>query len=143
MPPPPFLLHVEDNPDDVELTRLTFKAERFPHELVVMEDGARALDFLFGAGEFAGRDVGDAPALILLDLNLPKVGGLEVLRRVKAEPRFARVPVVVLTSSFEDGDRARAAALGADLYIQKPVEFAAFGAVAAQVARLLESRRSP
>lgn len=133
MPRRPFLLHVEDNVDDVELTRLAFKAERFPHELVVMEDGARALDFLFGTGE--------APALILLDLNLPKVGGLEVLRRVKAEPRFAGVPVVVLTSSFEDGDRARAAALGADLYIQKPVEFAAFAAVVGQVARLLESRQ--
>lgn len=141
MPSRLYLLHVEDNPDDVELTRLAFKAERFPHELVVMGDGARALDFLFGAGEFAGRDAGDAPALVLLDLNLPKVGGLEVLRRVKAEPRFARVPVVVLTSSFEDGDRARAAELGADLYIQKPVEFAAFSAVVGRVARLLETRR--
>ncbi|MBI3299259.1 MAG: response regulator [Elusimicrobia bacterium] len=132
-----YVLHVEDNPDDVELTRIAFKEAGFPHKVVVVNDGAAALDFLFATGKHEGRDKGDTPALILLDLNLPKVHGLEVLRRLKADALLKHVLVVVLTSSSEDKDRNRAAELGTNLYIQKPISFDSFAAVARKVEELL------
>jgi two-component system, response regulator len=135
-----FLLHVEDNADDVELTRLAFKDIQFPYKVVSVGDGAQALEFLFGTGEFKGRDKRDTPALILLDLNLPKVQGLEVLRQLKADPVLKHVLVVVLTSSVEDKDKKRAEELGTNLYIQKPVSYDDFGAVVRQIADLMDAR---
>jgi len=132
-----FVLHVEDNPDDVELTKIAFKEIRFPYEIVVLDDGGKALDFLFAAGKFKRRDKRDTPALILLDLNLPKVHGLEVLKRLKDDPILKNVPVVALTSSNEKMDRKRAAALRTSLYIQKPVNFDDFIGVTEKIAELL------
>lgn len=137
-----FVLYVEDSPDDVALTQIAFKSIDFPYKIVVVNDGARALDFLFAKKEFAGRDKGETPALILLDLNLPKVHGLEVLRALKADPLLKHVLVVVLTSSNEEKDRQRAAELGTNLYIQKPVDFNAFGAVVRRVKSLLDALKT-
>ncbi len=134
-----FLLHVEDNPDDVELARLAFEEVKFPHKVVVAMDGAKALEFLLATGEHAGRRKTDTPALILLDLKLPKVDGLEVLRRLKDDPLLKYVLVALLTSSNEEKDRRRAAELGVNLYIQKPVNFDEFGAVALQIKNLLSA----
>lgn len=134
-----FVLHVEDNLDDVELTRIAFGEIQFPYPVVAVTDGAKALDFLSATGEFSARDKRDTPALILLDLNLPKVHGLEVLRKVKAEPLLKDVLVVVLTSSNEEKDRRRAAELGTNLYIQKPVNFDEFAVVARQIADVLDA----
>jgi len=134
-----FVLHVEDNPDDVELTRIAFQEAEFPYKVVVATDGAQALDFLFARGEFAGRDRRETPALVLLDLNLPKLHGLEVLRRLKADPVLKHVLVVILSSSNEDKDRKRAAELGTNLYIQKPVQFDEFNAVVVEIAHLLDA----
>ncbi len=133
-----FVLHVEDNSDDVELTNVAFKESGFPYKIVVVTDGAKALDFLFAAGEFQHRDKRDTPTLVLLDLNLPKVHGLEVLSRLKADPLLEHVLVVILTSSNEEKDRKRAAQLGANLYIQKPVNFDDFVVVAGQIEGLLK-----
>ncbi len=134
-----FVLHVEDNPDDVELTKVAFNEIGFPYKVMVVTDGARALDFLFARGEFASRDKRDTPALVLLDLNLPKVHGLEILRQMKADTLLRNVLVVVLTSSSEEKDRKRAAELGTNLYIQKPVNFDDFAVVARQIENLLKA----
>lgn len=134
-----YILQVEDNLDDVELTQIAFKQSGFPYEVVVMTDGAKALDFLLAQGEFAGRDKHDTPALILLDLNLPKLHGLEVLKILKADPLLKYVLVVVLTSSNEEKDRERAAMLGTNLYIQKPVKFDDFGGVVRQIEEALKA----
>jgi len=134
-----FILHVEDNPDDVELTRIAFAEIKFPYKVVVATDGARALEFLLATGAHAGRKKTDTPALILLDLNLPKIHGLEVLKRLKADPLLKYVLVVVLTSSNEEKDRLQAAELSVNLYIQKPVNFDEFGAVALQIQNLLSA----
>lgn len=120
------ILLVEDNSDDEELTRLAFKECKFAYELVVAKDGQDALDYLFATGKYSARDVCDMPQLVLLDLKLPKVSGLEVLKRVRADGRTRFIPVVVLTSSREEQDLIDSYSLGANSYIQKPVDFNRF-----------------
>lgn len=120
------ILLVEDNPDDEELTRLAFEESRVANKLVVVRDGQEALDYLFATGKYAGRDVNEMPQVILLDLKLPKVDGLEVLHRVRADERTKLLPVVVLTSSKEEQDLIDSYSLGANSYIQKPVDYLQF-----------------
>jgi len=116
------ILFVEDNPNDVELTLRALKKVRVANDIHVVGDGAEALDFLFGKGAHAGRTGSALPRVILLDLKLPKVDGLEVLRRVKADERTRTIPVVVLTSSREESDLVASYHLGANSYIVKPVD---------------------
>lgn len=120
------ILLVEDNEDDELLTRRAFKKNNLKNEIVVAHDGREALDWLFGEGEHAGRDTSVQPEVILLDVNMPRVGGLEVLERVRADPRTSLVPVVMLTSSKQEEDMVRSYELGANSYVRKPVEFDAF-----------------
>jgi CheY-like chemotaxis protein len=120
------ILLVDDNPSDVELTRRALEKRHISNQLLVAEDGKEALDYLFASGVHAGRDVTDLPTLVLLDLKLPKLDGLEVLRRIRADPRTKRLPVVILTSSSEEQDMAAGYDLGANSYIRKPVDFAKF-----------------
>jgi two-component system response regulator len=120
------ILLVEDNPSDVELTRRALEKRHISNKLLVAEDGKEALDYLFAEGVHAGRDVTDLPTVILLDLKLPKLDGLEVLRRIRADPRTKRLPVVILTSSSEEQDLSASYDLGANSYIRKPVDFAKF-----------------
>jgi two-component system response regulator len=122
----PTILLVEDNPDDVELTLHAFTESKSANDIVVVRDGAEALDYLFSAGVHAGRDALMMPHVILLDLKLPKVDGLEVLRRIRADERTRRLPVVILTSSREDQDVLRSYELGANSFVRKPVDFVAF-----------------
>jgi two-component system response regulator len=122
------ILLVEDNPSDEKLTRLAFKNCGVANEVIAVSDGAAALDYLFGTGTHAGRDVTVLPRLVLLDINMPKIDGLEVLRRVRADVRTKLVPIVVLTSSREEEDILRSYSLGANAYVRKPVEFAEFAA---------------
>lgn len=124
------ILLVEDNPSDEKLTRLAFRSCGVANDIVVVRDGVAALDYLFCRGKFGGRDARVLPRLILLDIKLPKLDGLEVLRQLRADPRTALVPVVILTSSKEDEDVLRGYSLGANAYIRKPVEFAEFAAAA-------------
>lgn len=118
------ILLVEDNADDEALTRRALAKNNIQNELVVAHDGADALDHLFGTGQHVGAPV--VPEVILLDLKLPKVDGLEVLRRLRADPRTRVLPVVILTSSTEEGDVAQGYGLGANSYIRKPVDFNQF-----------------
>jgi two-component system response regulator len=127
------ILLVEDNPDDVKLTLHALKKCNIANKVVVTCDGVEALDYLFGAGAYAGRDVSDQPAVILLDLKLPKIDGLEVLRRMRADSRTRRLPVVVLTSSREEQDIVASYDLGANSYIRKPVDFEQFVAAVGQL----------
>jgi two-component system, response regulator len=120
------ILLVEDNRDDEALTLRALKKNHILNEVVVARDGAEALDYLFGTGSHAGRDLGDMPHLVLLDLNLPRVGGLEVLRRIRGSERTKFLSVVVLTSSKEDEDLIGSYALGANSYVRKPVDFGQF-----------------
>jgi CheY-like chemotaxis protein len=120
------ILLVEDNPDDVELTLRAFKKCNIVNEVVVARDGVEALDYLFGTGAYAGRDLSVMPAVVLLDLKLPRIDGLEVLRRLRADERTRCLPVVVLTSSNEDQDVVNSYQLGANSYIRKPVDFVQF-----------------
>ncbi|MGA2120064.1 MAG: response regulator [Bryobacteraceae bacterium] len=120
------ILLIEDNSSDVDLTRRAMEKGRIANEVVVARDGKQALDYLWGEGAHAGRDVSDLPAVTLLDLKLPKVPGLEVLRRVRADARTRRLPVVILTSSKEEQDLAAGYDLGANSYIRKPVDFEQF-----------------
>jgi len=120
------ILLVEDNPEDVELTLRALTSHHLANQLFVCRDGAEAIDFFFGDAPNALRDIGVIPRVILLDLNLPKVDGLEVLRRLKGDDRTRAIPVVVLTSSAEQPDIADAYRLGANSYIVKPVDFEAF-----------------
>jgi two-component system response regulator len=120
------ILLVEDNPDDVELTLRAFKNGNIRNEVVVARDGAEALDYLFGTGTYAGRDADIMPAVILLDLRLPKIDGLEVLRRMRGDERTKLLPVVILTSSKEERDLLNGYKLGANSYIRKPVDFVQF-----------------
>jgi two-component system, response regulator len=120
------ILMVEDNPSDVRLTRRALEQSHIANRLVVVEDGAEALDYLFATGASAGGDVAHIPALVLLDLKLPKVDGLEVLRQIRADVRTRRLPVVVLTSSQAEQDIIASYDLGANSYIRKPVDFNQF-----------------
>jgi len=127
-----FLL-VEDSPDDAELTIRAFEKSRLVNEVVLVRDGQEALDYLFGTGAHAGRDLSIMPELVLLDLKLPKLGGLEVLRRMRQDPRTRRQPVVVLTSSNEERDIISAVDLGANSFVRKPVDFEQFLEAARQL----------
>lgn len=120
------ILLVEDNPDDVELTRLAFDEAKIANQLVVVGDGAAALDYLFAKGNYADRDPNELPSIVLLDLNLPKVDGREVLQAVRANPLTKTLPVVVLTTSTEPFDVEASYSLGVNSYIQKPVDFEQF-----------------
>ena len=120
------ILLVEDNADDEVLTRRALKKNNIGNELVVARDGAEALDYLFGMGVYEGRDLSVMPQVILLDLKLPKVDGLEVLRRLRADERTKLLPVVILTSSKEQQDLVNGYGYGANSYIRKPVDFAQF-----------------
>jgi CheY-like chemotaxis protein len=120
------ILLVEDNPDDVELTRIAFREAKVANNLVVVNDGAEALDFLFARGAFADRNPDDLPSIVLLDLNLPKVDGREVLQAIRANEKTRSLPVVVLTTSTEPFDVEASYALGVNSYIQKPVDFERF-----------------
>lgn len=122
------ILLVEDNPDDEVLTVRALKKNNILNDMVVARDGAEALDYLFGAGSYADRDMTVMPQLILLDLKLPKIDGLEVLRRVRGDERTRLLPVVVLTSSSEEQDVIESYRLGANSYIRKPVDFTQFTA---------------
>ena len=120
------ILLVEDNPHDAELTLRALKKRNLANRVLHTKDGAEALDFIFAEGAYAGRNVENGPRVILLDLKLPKVDGLEVLRKIKADERTRTIPVVVLTSSREDRDLEECYALGVNSYIVKPVEFESF-----------------
>lgn len=121
----PQILLVEDNPSDAKLTRIAFKRSGLANEIVLVSDGAEALSYLFREGSYATRDP-VPPALMLLDLNLPRIDGLEVLRRLRADPHLRFLPVVILTSSKEQEDIVTSYALGANAYVRKPVDFNAF-----------------
>lgn len=127
-----FLL-VEDSPDDAELTIRAFEKSRLVNEVILVRDGQEALDYLFGTGAHAGRDLAVMPELVLLDLKLPKLGGLEVLRRLRQDPRTRRQPVVVLTSSNEEQDIISSYDLGANSFVRKPVDFEQFLEAARQL----------
>ena len=116
------ILLVEDNPDDVLLTRRTLKKNNICNEVVVARDGAEALDYLFGMGSYEGRDLDTMPQVILLDLGLPKIDGLEVLRRIRSNERTRLLPTVILTSSEEQEDFVEGYGLGANSYVSKPVD---------------------
>jgi CheY-like chemotaxis protein len=120
------ILLVEDNPSDIDLTKRALANANIANELIVAEDGQEALDYLFGTGHYAGRDAAPLLAVVLLDLKLPKVDGLDILRRIRANERTKRLPVVILTSSQEEQDIAAGYDLGANSYIQKPVDFLKF-----------------
>lgn len=117
------ILLVEDNPDDIELTKRAFMKNNLLNPIVVAEDGAAALDYLFGRGTWGARDVTDRPALVLLDLKLPKIEGIEVLRQIREDDRSRTIPVVILTTSREDRDVVESYRLGANSYVRKPVDF--------------------
>ena len=120
------ILLVEDNPDDEALTLRAFNKNRISNPVVVARDGVEALDYLFGNGHHAGRDLSVMPAVILLDLKLPRIDGLEVLRRIRANERTSLLPVVILTTSKEQQDIYEGYSLGANSYIRKPVDFEKF-----------------
>ena len=127
------ILLVEDNPDDVALTLRAFKKNNIQNRVVVVRDGTEALDYLFATGSYAGRDVGDLPQMILLDLNLPKVDGLQVLQHIRADDRTRFIPAVILTSSKEDQDIIKGYRFGCNSYVRKPVSFDEFLEVARQL----------
>ncbi len=120
------ILLVEDNPDDVELTIRAFKKNNISNKVIVAKDGAEALDYLYGTGMYAGRDIRDMPVVVLLDLKLPKIDGLEVLKGIRQNESTKLLPVVILTSSVEQNDVINGYNLGANSYIRKPVDFEQF-----------------
>lgn len=127
------ILLVEDNPDDVELTLRVFKKYSIENEVTVVHDGAEALDYLFATGAYAERDKSIMPAVILLDLKLPKIDGLEVLRRIRADERTKLLPVLILTSSKDEQDMINGYKLGANSYVRKPVDFNQFSEAVRQL----------
>jgi two-component system response regulator len=144
MPSNQLILLVEDNPDDVELTMRALTKNRISTEVVVVRNGVEALDFLFATGAYSGRDREILPDLTLLDLKLPKVDGLEVLRRMRADPRTRMLPVVVLTLSNEEEDIIEAYQLGVNSYVRKPVDFDRFNELLHHMGRYwLEFNESP
>jgi two-component system response regulator len=120
------ILLVEDNPNDVKLTLHAFKTANLGNPIYVARDGVEALEFIFGNGDSAGRDVTETPKLVLLDLKLPRIDGHEVLKRIKSDKRTSGIPVVVLTSSSEERDVMKTYGMGANSYIVKPVDFEQF-----------------
>lgn len=128
-----FILLVEDNPDDEALTIRALTKNKIVNSVVVARDGAEAVDFLFGTGAHAGRDVSDLPQVVLLDLKLPKLDGFEVLRRIRADKRTKVLPVVILTSSKEERDVAQGYRDGCNSYVRKPVNFDEFLEAARQL----------
>ena len=131
--PEKMILLVEDNPDDEALTMRALKQSKLANEIVITRDGNEALEFLFARGKYEGRDVSHTPAVVLLDLKLPKLSGLEVLQQLRADPRTRLIPVVVLTSSSEDEDMMRSYQLGANSYVRKPVVFGRFADAVSQL----------
>ena len=127
------ILLVEDNPDDVELTLRAFKRSNIVNEIVVARDGVEALDYLFATGDYAGRDTSMQPAVVLLDLKLPRLDGLEVLKAMRGDPRTELVPVVILTSSDEEEDILASYRLHANSYVRKPVAFGDFAGAVKQL----------
>jgi two-component system response regulator len=127
------ILLVEDNPDDVDLTIRAFRKNSIGNRVVVARDGVEALDYLFGTGVYAGRNLKDLPVIILLDLKLPKIDGLDVLKRIRQNEVTCLLPVVILTSSAEDKDKINGYTLGANSYIRKPVQFDQFVAAIKQL----------
>ena len=128
-----YVLLVEDNPDDVTLTEIAFRKGQVPNKLVVAVDGQEALDFLFCTGNHAGQATCENPALVLLDLKLPLVSGLDVLKAIRADSRTHQIPVVILTSSMEDNDKTESCNLGANDFIRKPTGFSNFVEIIQQV----------
>jgi len=120
------ILLVEDNPDDVTLTERALKKSHILNKLIIAKDGVEALDYLFGTGSWAGRDMNNMPEIVLLDLKLPKIDGLEVLKRIRANAQTKLLPVVILTSSKEEKDLIDGYSMGANSYIRKPVNFNQF-----------------
>ena len=127
------ILLVEDNPDDVALTLRGLHKGNILNEVVVARDGVEALDYLFGEGEYSGRDLSDMPTVILLDLNMPRLNGMDVLKRIRADERTRLLRVVVLTSSTEEQDLVESYSLGANSYVRKPVGFEEFAAAVKQL----------
>ncbi|MFQ5923638.1 MAG: response regulator [Anaerolineales bacterium] len=127
------ILLVEDNPDDVELTLHALRKNNLSNKIEVVRDGAEALEFVFATGAYSERRSEDGPKVVLLDLKLPKVDGLEVLKRIKSDPRTKAFPVVVLTSSREERDIVESYELGVNSYIQKPVDFKQFSEAVRQL----------
>jgi CheY-like chemotaxis protein len=128
------ILLVDDNPDDILLTRRALKKNNVDSDIVIAEDGLDALDYLFGTGRYTGRDVTSMPALTLMDLKMPRVDGLEVLKRLRSDPRTCLLPVVILTASRESADIERSYSLGANAYVRKPVDFVQFTEAVKQLA---------
>jgi two-component system response regulator len=120
------ILLVEDNPDDEELILLALRDHKVANEVVIARDGVEALDYMFATGKYTGRDVSRIPALVLLDLKLPKLGGLDVLKRLRNDPRTKLTPVVILTSSNEEQDIVNSYELGANSFVRKPIDFHVF-----------------
>jgi two-component system, response regulator len=127
------ILLVDDSPDDVELTIRAFQRNGIANDVTVASDGEEALDYLFASGKFKGRQPADNPTLVLLDLKLPKLMGLDVLKQIRADERTRRLPVVILTSSNEDADIIQSYDLGANSFVRKPVDFAQFVEAARQL----------
>jgi len=127
------ILLVEDSPDDEELTTRALRQAKIANEIVVARDGAEAVEFLFAEGVHAGRDLSRMPAVILLDLKLPKLSGLDVLDRLRRDPRTRLIPTVVLTSSSEEDDMVKSYQLGANSYVRKPIDFSQFANAVSQL----------
>jgi two-component system response regulator len=128
------ILLVEDNASDEKLTVLAFRNCGVANELVIVRDGAEALEYMFGAGKYAGHDASALPSVVMLDLNLPRISGLDVLARIRADPRTKLVPIVILTSSKEEEDIVRGYSLGANAFVRKPIEFAKFASAVKTIA---------
>jgi len=127
------ILLIEDNPDDVKMTLRALKKSNILNKVIVANDGVEALDYLFGEGKYAGRDISHEPQVILLDLNMPRLNGLDVLQKIRSDARTRLLPVVVLTTSSEDRDRIESYNLGANSYVRKPVDFDEFAKAVQQL----------